>query len=785
MNARIVVSERGVRSDRPPLVCLACAPLVAVALAFGTPLSAQQAPQAPADPSRLSVERIYASTEFRSQSFGPARWLAGGTAYTTLERAANGLGRDIVRYDAETGTREVLVPATQLVPPGDTLPLEIEDYVWSPDLSRALIFTDSRPVWRTNSRGDYWVLDRASGRLRKLGGPQAKPSTLMFAKFSPDGARVGYVREFNLYVEDLATGRIAQLTRDGSRTVINGTFDWVYEEELMDYWADGWRWSPDGRSIAYWQLDDAGVRDYDLINDTDSLYSFVTSVQYPKAGETNSAARIGVVSAAGGPTRWMRVPGDPRQHYIARMDWAPAGGVVLIQQLNRLQNRLTMYAGDARTGEPRVLFEERDDRAWVDVDSATAPAFLHGGRGMAWASDRTGWNQLYEAPLDGSGALRPITQGAFDVMVRSGVDTAGGWVYYLASPDNPTQRYLYRARLDGSGTAERLSPADEPGTHTYLIAPGARWAIHSYSRFGVPPATELVSLPDHRAVRTLVDNGPLRQRVGALRRGREEFFQVDIGGGIRLNGWMIRPPDFDSGRRYPLFLYEYGGPLPPGLTYQQNRTVIDSWQGSIYLWLTMLAQRGYVVASVENRGSGARGRDWRKAVYGQLGVLEAEDVAGAARAMGRWPFIDSTRIGIYGHSFGAFLSLNAILRFPDVFSLAIAAAPVTHWKYYDTIYTERYMGLPRDNTAGYDRGSPLTYARNLRGNLLIVHGSGDDNVHYQNTEAMVNALVRAQRPFSLMVYPNRNHGIGSDGAAQHRFELYTRFLEERLPPGGN
>jgi dipeptidyl-peptidase-4 len=380
------------------------------------------------------------------------------------------------------------------------------------------------------------------------------------------------------------------------------------------------------------------------------------------------------------------------------------------------------------------------------------------------------------------GQARPVTRGEWDVFSYVGVDEDGGWVYFMASPDSITRRYLYRTRLDGSGRPERLTPDGQPGSHNYSVSPSFRFAIHSYSRAGVPPITELVSLPDHRVVRNLVDNAQLRERVAELHRGSHEFFQVEAAPGITLNGWIIRPPDFDPSRRYPLFLTIYGGPLPNNV---QNGTITDGWGGTGYLWNTMLAQQGYLVAAIENRGTGAHGRDWRRATYGQLGVLESEDFATGVRAMWqRWPWIDSTRVGIYGHSYGGFMALNAITRYPEVFSTAISAAPVTHWKFYDTIYTERYMGLPQDNSAGYDRGSPLTYAANLRGNLLLVHGTGDDNVHVQNSEAMINALVRAQRQFSLMLYPNRNHGIGSDGAARHRFELYTRFLNERMPPGG-
>lgn len=773
MNARIVVAVCGVWSRRPPLVRLAGALLVAVALELATPLSAQQ--PAAADPAPLTTDRIFAGAEFRSAPFGPARWLAGGTAYTTLERGAETRrGRDIVRYDAATGGRDTLVPAARLVAPGDTVPLEIEDYAWSGDGRRLLVFTRGQPVWRTNDRGDYWVLDLDSWRLRKLGGPAARPSTLMFAKFSPDGGRVGYVREHNLYVEDLAAGRVTQLTRDGSVTLVNGSFDWVYEEELGLH--DGWRWSPDGRWIAYWQLDITGVRNFDLINDTDSLYSFAVPVQYPKAGETNSAARVGVVSAAGGATRWMQVPGDALNNYIARMEWAPAPGgaavsELMIQHLNRLQNTVHVMMADARTGAVRTIFTDQDS-AWVETYDS--PTFVNDGRDFIWQSERDGWDHLWLVSRE-TGQARLLTPGAFDVFGYRGVDDSGGWVYYIASPDDIAQRFLYRARLDGSGVPERLSPAAQAGSHGYNAAPGFRFAIHTFSSFDTPPVTDLVRLPDHQVLRTLVDNAQLRARVASLRRGRSEFRTVDIGGGTELNAWFIRPPDFDPSRRYPVFISIYGGP--------GSQTVLDSWGGNNYLWYQLLAQRGYIVASVDNRGTNGHGRAWRKIIYRQLGVVETEDQGAAARAIGRWSFIDSTRIGIYGHSYGGFMALNCILQNPGVYSAAISAAPVTHWKFYDTIYTERYNGLPRDNSVGYDRGSPLTYASNLRGSLLIVHGSGDDNVHYQNTETMVNALVRAQRPFQLMVYPNRNHGIASDGAALHRFDLYTRFLAEHLPPG--
>jgi len=740
---------------------------------------------APADSTLLTVDRIYASPEFRSGSFGPLAWLNDGAAYTTLERSAEAReGRDIVRYDAQTGARTILVPAARLVPPGASAPLDIEAYSWSDDGNRLLLFANSQQVWRTNTRGDYWVLDRTKWTLKKLGG-DGPSSTLMFAKFSPDGGRVAWVRygEYNLYVEDLATGRITQLTTDGSRTTINGTFDWVYEEELG--LQDGWRWSPDGQAIAYWQLDATGVRDFPLYNTTDSLYAYDVEVQYPKAGQTNSAARVGVVSATGGggPTRWLSVPGDPRNNYIARMEWAPPVGPgpkghgagsreLVIQHMNRLQNTLHVMLADAQTGAVRTVFTEQDS-AWVEQFDDLR--FVNGGRDILWLSERSGWTHLYLFPRAGSGAPKAVTSGAFDVLGVSGVDTVGGWVYYTASPDNPTQRYLYRASFTrpGRSAPQRLSPAAQPGVHSYNPSPSFRFAVHNYSHFGVPPTMELVSLPDHRSLRTLVDNAALKAKVAALRLGATEFTQVDIGNGIRLNAYLIKPPGFDPAKRYPVFFTVYGGP--------GSQTVLDVWGGQNFLWHEMLAQRGYIVASVDNRGTGARGRAWRKIIYGQMGVIETRDQAAAARAIGRLPYVDSTRIGIWGWSYGGFMSLNTITQAPDVYRMAIAVAPVTHWKYYDTIYTERYNGLPQDNAAGYDRGSPLTYAKNLRGKLLIVHGSGDDNVHYQNTEAMVNALVAANRPFQLMVYPNRTHSIAGGATRQHLFALLTKFVEENLP----
>jgi dipeptidyl-peptidase 4 len=741
----------------------ALAPILGLLVVTGT-VRAQRA-----DSTLLTVQRIYGSAEFKSQTFGPARWLGDGSSFTTLEEADTAGGQNLVRYDSERGAREVLVVARQFIPQGDSVPLRVEDYSWSPDNRMLLIFTNTKPVWRLNTRGDYWILERATGRLWQLGGKEAKPSTLMFAKFSPDGRRVGYVRENNLYVEDLESGKITALTTDGSRTLINGTFDWVYEEELMNYYADGWRWSPDGKKIAYWQLNADQVKDFNLINNTDSLYSRVIPIQYPKAGEANSAAKVGVVSASGGSTRWLDLSGDERNHYIPRMDWASSADEIVLQRLNRLQNTNEVILGNVRTGAVRTILTERDS-TWVDVIDDLV--WLDGGKSFTWVSERDGWNHVYVVSRDGK-SVRLVTKGPFDVLKVVGVDEKGGWLYYIASPEQPSQRYLFRTRLDGKGAPARLSPSAESGTHSYDRSPNFQYAFDTYSGFGKPPTLRLVRLPGHQVLRTLVDNALLRRRIGALRRGTVEFFRIPSDDGTRMPAYLMKPADFDSTRRYPLLFFVYGGP--------GTSTVTDSW-GGYYLWHLMLTQKGYLVASVDNRGTPAPlGRRWRKTIYGQLGVVETRDQAAAARSLVQRAYVDSSRVGIWGWSYGAFMTLNSLFQHPELFRTGVAVSPVTHWALYDNVYTERFNGLPSENEAGYDRGSPLTYVKGLRGNLLLVHGSGDDNVHYQNSEVLINALVAANKPFTLMEYPNRTHCICQGPNTQlHLFELITRYLDQNL-----
>ncbi len=724
------------------------------------------------DSTLLSIERIFASRDFAGERFGPARWLGDGSAYTTLEKSeAVGNAQDIVRYDTRTGERSVLVSASALIPMGDTVALSLDNYEWSPDNQLLLIFTNSARVWRQNTRGDYWLLHLKSGELKKLG-RHAPPASMMFCKFSPDNRKVAYVSENNIYVEDLSSGEVKPLTTDGSRTVINGTFDWVYEEELD--LRDGFRWSPDSRMIAYWQLDAAGVRDFLMINNTDSLYSYTIPVQYPKAGTTNSAGRVGFVSADGGPTTWLKLDGDPRENYIARMEWAESSEEVIIQYLNRLQNTNRVMLGNAKSGSARSVLTDRDD-AWLDVVDDLQ--WSDGGKQFTWVSESKGWRHVYLYSRDGK-EIRDVTPGPFDVVQVVHIDDNGEWLYFIASPDNPGQRYLYRTRLDGRGKAVRLSPPDQPGMHSYQMSPNGAWAIHTYSAFGQVPVISLITLPEHTVVRTLAANAQLSRTVAALNKGKSQFFRVTTAGGLEVDGWMMMPSEFDPSKKYPVLFLVYGEPAA--------QTVTDRWGGRNYLWHLMLTQQGYVVMSVDNRGTPApRGRAWRKAVYRNVTSVASADQAAAARVIRTWPFVDSTRIGIWGWSGGGTMTLHAMFRYPELYQTGMSVAPVTDEHYYDTIYEERYMGLPQDNADGYREASAVTHVEGLRGNLLVVHGTGDDNVHYQNTEALVNRLIEANKPFTMMAYPNRSHGIfEGKNTSRHLYELLTRYLTTHLPAGG-
>ena len=732
---------------------------VIVFILFQSPSIAQQ--------KTLTLEDIYTNNLYSVKGIGQVRWMKDNTSYSFLKRNATTSGNDIIRYDVTNGSETILIHSHQLIPAGSTKPLTIADYIWSEDNTKLLIFTNTRKVWRHNTRGDYWILNTITGKLKQIG-KNLEEASLMFAKFSPDGNKIAYVSKWNIYVEDLNTGLLKPLTKDGGKNIINGTFDWVYEEELDC--RDGFRWSPDSKNIAYWQSDTKAVGTFYLINNVDSIYSKPLPFPYPKVGTENSAVKIGVVSIQGGPTKWFAIPGDPKNNYLARMDFIPGSSDVMIQQLNRLQNTNKVWIGNIQTMALKNIMTDTDE-AFLDVHDDMV--WLDQNKSFTWTSERDGWLHLYKVSRDGK-EMKLITNGHFDVVHINCIAPEQGYVYYIASPENYTQRYLYRSKLDGSGSAERISPMDLSGQHSYQISADSKYAIHSFESTSTPKRTALIELATHKELKLLEDNAILKQRIIELGIKPREFLKIDIGD-IKLDAWMIKPVDFDASKKYPLIMHVYGEPA--------GSTVQDNWGVGDMLWHQYLASQGYIIMSVDNRGTRTpRGRDFRKSIYRQIGLLASDDQAKAVKQITqKFPFIDPARVGSWGWSGGGQMTLMAMFRYPEVYKAGIAVSFVALQNLYDNVYQERYMGLPNDNIAGYRDGSPLTHAKNLKGNLLIMHGTGDDNVHYQNFEMLVNELIKYNKQFDMMSYPMRDHGIHQgQNTTLHLRMTMERFWKDNL-----
>jgi dipeptidyl-peptidase 4 len=702
------------------------------------------------------------------------KWTKEGNSYYMAKAG------EIVRMDLPDSKETVLVPRSALIPAGSNgKPLAIRNFSFSEDGKKLLLYTNSKRVWRYDTRGDYWVLDLSTKELRQLG-KDRPASSLMFAKFSPDGTKVAYTSEHNVYVEDLSGGKVSCLTStNGTRKLINGTFDWVYEEELDC--RDGFRWSPDGQHIAYWQIDANQVKDYLMLNTTDSIYPFVVPVEYPKVGEAPSPYKIGVVNVTTGTTQWMDIPEDPRQTYLPRMEWAANSSELILQQLNRKQNDSKIFLSNVATGNTTLLYEEHDS-AYIECKGAWQDGvvagwdWLNGGKEFCWVSEKDGWRHLYRISRDGKKETL-VTKGNYDVISINLIDEKNNYVYFMASPDNATQKYLYRTRLDGKGKLEKISPAGEPGTHDYDLSPNAKYAQHSFSNANTDEIQEWVSLPGHLPVGKSGDIAAKVQETAA--RKNVEFFKVRTQDGVDMDGWIVKPLNFDSTKKYPVVFYVYGEPAA--------QTVLDQYgSGMNFLYAGDMRADGYIYISVENRGAPApKGRLWRKSIYRNIGRLNIHDQAMAAREILKWGYVDTSRIAVWGWSGGGSSTLNLLFQYPDIYKTGIAIAAVDNQLCYDNIYQERYMGIPQENRDDFVNGSPITYAKNLRGNLLYIHGTGDDNVHYQNAEMLLNTLIKYNKLFQFMPYPNRSHGIfEGEGTRKHLSTLYTDYLKRNCPGGG-
>ena len=715
------------------------------ALGAAVVLAPQAAAQVvPDDTGRLSVERVFRTADFDDASQPTRRWMPDGTAWLELRAGA------IVRVDAVRGRDSTIVAADRLV--ADGRPIGVQGFTLHG--RQLLLSTASRSVIPHKTGATHFVYDLDARRLTRL---SADTGAQVAVKLAPDGRRAGFVRASDLWIVDLASGAERRLTSDGSDTVHNGISDWVYDEELD--LEDAWRWSPDGARIVFMRFATAREPVYPMV-DYAKLNPAVFPLRHPKPGQPNARVTVGVIDLAAGPTRWIAL-GD--LEYLPRVEWLGADSLAVLR-MPRSQDRVELVAASATTGGIRPIATERDS-AWVDVDD---PVWIDGDRRFLWFSDRSGWRQLYLHDRSGR-VVRQLTVDGVDVVSLLGVDERSRQVYVQVAEPDPTQKRVWRFPLDG-GRGQRI--LDAPGTASLALAPGARLGIATRSRIGTPPVTELVRLPAGTRVRTLEDNARLRGvlRDAAVR--EPEFFRIPVREGLELDAYRILPARFDSTRAHPVVIYVYGGPANP--------TVADAWGDKRYFFHQMLARRGYVVLSVDPRGAAWRGRAFRKATFLRLGAPEAEDVIAATRWLGRQRWADSARIGIWGRSYGGFLTALAAGRGGALFKAALTVVPVTDWRLYDAIYTERYMRTPAENPEGYRLTAPLTWADSIRARMLIVTSTGDDNVHAQNSLQLADRLTAAHLPYEMVVYVNRPHPLSGGNTRGHWYGTMLRFVLEQL-----
>lgn len=691
----------------------------------------------------ITVKDIWVNYVFYP-SYAPGfNWMKDDKFYSTLEE------NKIIQYSiADQKPVKTILDASTL-----GADFKVEDYAFNGDESKLLLKREVTPIYRHSSHEKCTVRDLVANKSYEL--HNGAPVSL--ATFSEDGSRIGFVADNNLYYLDFATGKETQVTLDGRKNaIINGGTDWVYEEEFA--FTQAFHWSPDGKSIAYYRLDESGVKEFSM-EIFGELYPKLEVFKYPKAGEVNSQVDIYIYNLTSG--RSMKCDlGTETDQYVPRIRWTQDASKLGILRLNRLQNKLDLLVADAATGATTVVLSETED-TYVDEVNESKWTFLKNGKEFLWLSEKDGFNHLYLYSMSGQ-LVRQVTQGEWDVTTLCGVDEKAGLIYFLSTERSPLERHLCSIGLDGK-KLNHLST--QPGFHDVAFSSQYSYYLDNWSTVQLPPQAALYDNKG-KQVAMLEDNQELQAKIKEYKMGKFEFFEFKTSEAIILNGWMIKPPDFDASKKYPVLMFCYGGP--------GSQTVKNEFLGFNYFWHQLLAQKGYLVVSVDNRGTGGRGEAFKKVTYKQLGKYECMDQIEAAKWLANQSYVDGSRIGIWGWSFGGYLSSLCMVKGAEVFKAAIAVAPVTNWRFYDTIYTERYLQTPQLNPSGYDDNSPINFAANLKGNYLLVHGSADDNVHYQNSMEWVSALVNKGKPFDMMFYPNKNHGIFG---GLTRFHLYTKMTD--------
>ena len=714
------------------------------------------------------------------------------------------LPQDVVWNEEETGyysikENNIMLISTEgekdqlILSSSEVGDIKIESFLFSQNKNKILLFTKSVKVWRYNTKGDYWVYDFKTKQGNKIG-KSMPDSSLMFAKFSPNEKFVAFVSKeksdknirnsstsVNIYIENLEDNSIKKLTSsNGTEKLINGTFDWVYEEEFGC--RDGFIFNESGNKIAFWQIDANQVRDFYMINNTDSIYSYTIPVEYPKVGEDLTPAKIGVINLDNGEIQWMNIPGESHKYYLPRMTWIPGKDELMVQQLNRKQNHSKIFVANSDTGESKLLMEEKDD-AWVDLRSSwpyqvqAGWKFINSGKEFLYTTEKDGWSHIYRFNIKKQTEYL-VTKGNYDVVKPLAYDEKSDEVYFIASPNQPTERYLYKTSAKGKGNLKRITPEILEGSHNYQISTKAKYAFHSFSNYYTRPMQAIISLPDHRFIN---EDQNMVNKFDKKKKSDHplEFFQITTVDDVTMEGWIVKPKNMDKNKKYPVLFYFYSEPA--------GQTGVNRYgAGNNGLYDGNLAEDGYVYVTFDGRGTPSpKGRAWRKAIYRQIGRVNVRDMAMGAKAVfDKYTFIDTSRVAVHGWSGGGTATLNCLFQYPEIFHTGIAVAAVANQLTYDNIYQERYMGDPKESYQDYVDGSPIKYAKNLEGNLLYIHGTGDDNVHYQNAEMLANELIKHKKVFYMLSYPNRSHGIREDGAYPHVRLMFTDFLRKNCPPGG-